>query len=495
MKLYDILSVLPFYRVHHDKNVTINHIQINHLQVEKNDIFICIKGYTVDGHDFAQAAVERGASVIIAERALYDIEQTVVIVPNTIRALAILTAKFYDFPSNKMQLIGITGTNGKTTTSYLIEEIMRNHNKKTGLIGTLHAKIDDETKELTNTTPDALQLQQIFHQMVDKEVDVAIMEVSSHALHIGRVYGCDFNIALFTNLSQDHLDYHENMTHYLRAKTLLFTLLGNTYTNNMKYAVVNWDDPAATYIMKHTAQHVITYGIKKDANIVAKQIELHASCTTFVLETPDGQVNIKSPLIGQFNVYNMLAAAAVAFVLHIPLLQIKMSLEHFTGVSGRFERVHIGQNFTVIVDYAHTPDSLENVLQTINEFKQGDVYVVIGTGGDRDRTKRPLMAQVATQYAHLAIFTSDNPRTEEPQQIINDMTKSLQCKNYLVIENRTKAIEQSIQLAKKNDVVLIAGKGHETYQEINGVRYPFNDREVAITAIKQKVNEHDMYDE
>lgn len=487
MKLVDLLVSLPL----HDVKETIDHINIRSLQVDsrsvkQGDLFICIKGFTVDGHDFATQAEKNGAVAVVAERDL-QLSVPTIIVPNTTRALAKLATKFFNDPTEQLQLIGVTGTNGKTTITYILEAIYQAYNKKTGVIGTIQMKIGDKSISIENTTPDAFQLQRSFYNMVEQKVEVAMMEVSSHALDLGRVAGCNFDIAIYTNLSQDHLDYHKNMADYLRAKTLLFSQLGNSYAqNNEKFAIINDDDPYRDAFIKSTTQNIITYGLTQRANIYATNIDLQPTQTSFTLHTPTAKVSITSELIGKFNVYNMLAAASAAYVKGIPLKTIKHALESISGVSGRFERVDIGQDYTVIVDYAHTPDSLENVLQTIEQFAQGNIYVVVGTGGDRDRTKRPLMADVAMKYSNYTFFTSDNPRTEKPEAIIDDMVSHLNDERFTVIVDRKKAIEEAIHRAKTNDIVLIAGKGHETGQEINGKIYPFDDREVAKEAIKRK---------
>lgn len=488
MKISDILSVLPVHQINRPiEDQRINQVQMDHRLIEPGDVFICIAGFTVDGHQFAAEAIEKGASLVIAERNLQLAKGLVAIVPDTGRALAMIASKYYDYPTTKYPLVGITGTNGKTTTSYIIDAIMKENKLKTGLIGTIQAKIDDVVIPIKNTTPDALALQQIFSKMANEKVDVATIEVSSHALDLGRIYGSDFDIALFTNLTQDHLDYHKDMADYLRAKTLLFSYLGNSYAGDPKYAVLNADDVHSEIIAKSTAQSIVTYGVENEADIRASDVVLDTLGTTFTLETMHGNLEMKSQLIGNFNVYNVLAAVTVAILLEVPLPVIKSAIEKFPGVDGRFERVQVESDYAVIVDYAHTSDSLENVLQTIKEFSEQKVYVVVGTGGDRDKMKRPLMAEVAVKYADLAIFTTDNPRTEDPEDILADMTNGIKHTNYTVIADRKKAITHAISLAQTNDVILIAGKGHETYQEINGVRYDFDDRLVAIEAVKMKV--------
>src|SRR5690625_309433 len=391
MKLLQLLTILPFYKTSSNiDELTIKGLEVDSRKVNQGDLFICIKGFTVDGHDYAVQAEKNGAIAIIAEREL-DVQIPTIIVDDSSRALSKIAVKFYKFPTESLQLIGITGTNGKTTITYILEAIFQTFKQKTGIIGTIQMKIGEKSMPIANTTPDAFQLQRSFKQMVDQSVDVAIMEVSSHALDLGRVAGCNFDVAIYTNLSQDHLDYHETMEEYLQAKMLLFSQLGNSYAQAQpKYAILNYDDPYFDKVKKSTTQTVVSYGLTDEAMIYASNIQLQPNYTYFDLHTPGGTVSIKSQLIGKFNIYNMLAAVSAAYVYDVPLAVIQQALENLSGVSGRLEQINEGQNYTVIVDYAHTPDSLENVLQTINQFTQGKVHVVVGTGGDRDRTKRPL---------------------------------------------------------------------------------------------------------
>ncbi|SDJ74258.1 UDP-N-acetylmuramoyl-L-alanyl-D-glutamate--2,6-diaminopimelate ligase [Sediminibacillus albus] len=489
MKLSEITKALYIYK----KTKSIEQIEITGLEmdsrnVKKGDLFICIKGFTVDGHLYARQAEAKGAAAIVAEKPL-DVSIPVIIVNDTTKAIAILANKYFEYPTQSLNVIGVTGTNGKTSVTYLLEAIFREHKHRTGLIGTIQMKMGEECFDVKNTTPDSLFLQKSFHQMLERNIDTVFMEVSSHALDIGRVYGCDFDVAVFTNLSQDHLDYHSSMEDYLRAKSLLFAQLGNTYDSERpKFAVINQDDVHHESLIKSTSQPVVTYGIDSEADIRALDVNLDANGATFILKTTDEEIPIKSKLMGKFSIYNMLAATAAALCSGIPLHTIKRALEATTGVSGRFEPVTVGQPFGVIVDYAHTPDSLENVLSTIRSFVKGKVYVVVGCGGDRDKTKRPLMAASAVKYADLSIFTSDNPRSEEPDAIIADMITGIETEKYRVIENRKDAIYQAVELADKDDIVLIAGKGHETYQQIKGDTLDFDDRLVAEEAIKNKIS-------
>ncbi|MEC2073004.1 UDP-N-acetylmuramoyl-L-alanyl-D-glutamate--2,6-diaminopimelate ligase [Alkalihalophilus marmarensis] len=486
MKLSQLTNVLRSYEWKNEGDPEITHIEMDSREVVSGTLFFCIKGYTVDGHDFAKQAVEKGAVALIAEREVKGVEVPTVIVQDTKRTMARLANLFYGDPTSKMNLIGVTGTNGKTTVTHLLEQMMNDADKRTGLIGTMYTKIGDVELKTQNTTPESITLQKRFKEMVDADVDTALMEVSSHALHLGRVRGCDFDIAVFTNLTPDHLDYHETMEAYLFAKGLLFAQLGNRFTEG-KVAVLNRDDEATNELLKMTTVDVLTYGVKNKADIMAEDIEITARGTTFTLKAGTESIEIEMKLIGMFSVYNALAAASAAIASDISLEKIKKSLEAVPGVAGRFEPVDAGQDYTVIVDYAHTSDSLENVLTTVREFAKGKISVVVGCGGDRDRTKRPVMAEIATKYADHAIFTSDNPRSEDPKQILDDMTYGLESSNYTVCVDRKEAIYQAINDANKDDILVIAGKGHETYQIIGANTTHFDDREVAKQAIEERV--------
>jgi UDP-N-acetylmuramoyl-L-alanyl-D-glutamate--2,6-diaminopimelate ligase len=485
LKLAALLSALPFYEPQADhEQININGLTIDSRDVESGNLFICINGALVDGHRFASQAEEQGAAAILAERPL-DVNVPVILVKDTLRASAALATHFYGHPSKEMRIVGITGTNGKTSMTYLLESIFRANAEATGVIGTIQMKIKEETYPVKNTTPDALFLQKGFRKMVDQGVDTAVIEVSSHALDMGRVHGTDLDVAVFTNLSQDHLDYHNSFEDYFHAKSLLFSQLGNTFDpNKPKFAVINTDDRYAEALIKSTAQPVCSYGIEKQADIMATDIELAANGTSFRLHTPKGEATINSKLMGKFNVYNMLAAVGAALCSGVPFETICSALCETTGVAGRFEPVAAGQRFGVIVDYAHTPDSLENVLTTIKSFVKGKIITVVGCGGDRDKTKRPLMAGTAVQYSDTAIFTADNPRTEDPHAIIEDMIAGLDEQAYVVVPERAEAIKRAVAIAEADDIVLIAGKGHETYQIVGDQVLDFDDRLVAAEAIK-----------
>jgi UDP-N-acetylmuramoyl-L-alanyl-D-glutamate--2,6-diaminopimelate ligase len=470
-----------------NNNPFISSIEMDSREVIKGTLFICIKGDHFDGHDFAEQAIEKGAVAIISQKDL-DLPVPVVKVSDSRRAMAVLADTYYNQPTQKLHLIGVTGTNGKTSTTHIIEKIFRDHGLRTGMIGTMYMKIGEKVLDTKNTTPESLKLQKTFAMMVDEKVDTAVMEVSSHALDYGRVHGCDYNIAVFTNLTQDHLDFHKSMDDYRRAKGLLFSGLGNHFDyNKPKFAILNNDDLSSEEYKKSTAATVITYGIDKNSDIMAKDIKMTSAGTVFSLITPIGKESIKTQLVGKFSIYNILASVAACLYSNIPLKTIIRSIGELAGIPGRFELVHEGQGYSVIVDYAHTPDSLENVLTTVKQFAIGKVSVVIGCGGDRDRTKRPLMASIATKYADCAIFTSDNPRSEDPIQILREMEVGAEG-NFQTIIDREEAISFAIKQAEDNDVIVIAGKGHETYQIIGENTLDFDDRLVAAKAIKERMN-------
>ena len=488
MLLKDLLFPLLLVRTVGDDNIEITGMTADSRKVKEGYLFVCLPGFTVDGHDFAQKAAEQGAVAVLTEREL-PLPPSVVqaIVPDTRRAMALVADMFYGSPTRQMKLIGVTGTNGKTTTTHLIDRILRDQAKKTGLIGTIHMRIGDEVEEVKNTTPDVLELQHSFRRMLDIDTEYAIIEASSHALEMGRLRGCNVHTAVFTNLTQDHLDYHVTMDNYRFAKSLLFAQLGNQYdVKMMKTAVLNADDEASELFAKVTPARVVTYGIDKPSDVRAENIQITSRGTSFVVQSFAGSIEMNLQLMGKFNVYNALAATAVALAEGISLEEIKRSLEAVQGVNGRFEAVVAGQDFAVLVDYSHTPDSLENALVTVKEFAKGRVFCVVGCGGDRDRTKRPIMAQIATKYADISVLTSDNPRSEEPAAIIADMAAGLAAvedSRYVQIVDRREAIQYAIRHAQPNDCILIAGKGHETYQIIKDQVLPFDDREVAKEAI------------
>lgn len=472
-----------------DETLEIKSITQDTREITAGSLFVCISGALFDGHQFAKEAVEKGAVLLIAEKKI-DVDVPVIYVANSNRAMAILADAFYEQPSHDLRIVGVTGTNGKTTITHLIDQIFRDHDEVTGVIGTMYRRIGDEIFETKNTTPDSLTLQKTLAEMRKKHVTTCAMEVSSHSLVQGRVWGTDFDIAVFTNLSQDHLEYHHTMEEYAHAKSLLFSQLGNVYqADKPKFAILNVDDPVGRDFQKMTAAEIMTYGIEEEADFKATSIKITNRGTSFDLNFSEKIYPVHLQLAGKFNVLNALAAIATAYVAGIELESIIRSLESIAGVRGRFELVQGEQDFAVVVDYAHTPDGLLNVLNTINEFKTADVYCVVGCGGDRDKTKRPKMARIAMDHADHVIFTSDNPRTEDPEMILKDVVAELASdENYQLMVDRRLAIEEAVKQAKAGDVVLIAGKGHEDYQIIGTTKHHFDDVEEAKKAIEKFAN-------
>ncbi|MGM0522719.1 MAG: UDP-N-acetylmuramoyl-L-alanyl-D-glutamate--2,6-diaminopimelate ligase [Bacillota bacterium] len=490
-ELQTLLKRLPYvYRIINESNPVITHITTDSREVKAGALFSCVKGYTVDGHDFAKQAYEQGAVALLVEHEVKDVPLVQIKVKDVFRVLSFLANAMYDYPTNDMHMIGITGTNGKTSITYILEEIFRQNKARTALIGTIQMKIGDKSYPIKNTTPEPSYLFNSFRAMREAHVDHCMMEVSSHALEEGRVRGIDYDIAVFTNLTQDHLDYHPTMTDYRLAKERLFQQLGNRYDpDHPKYAIINGDDAYADHFIQATSQPVVTYGLSKASDLYATDIKLSATHTQFTLSGMIDDVTITSKLIGKFNVYNMLAATATALKSGVPIGVIKKALESIPGVKGRFQSVQTSSDYSVIVDYAHTPDSLKNVLETVQTFTKGKIYCVVGCGGDRDKTKRPLMAHVSETYSDVTILTSDNPRTEDPKAIINDMEQGLESTNYVVEVDRKQAIQRAIDLASPSDVILIAGKGHETYQIIGRETYPFDDYQIAHDYLEQRLGD------
>jgi len=474
-----------------DPDREIGHVCYDSRQVEEGSLFVAVPGYKTDGHKFIGQALSRGAAAIVIENSRYKSpDYSWLQVPNARKALADLSDAVYGFPGSRLNIIGVTGTNGKTTTTNLITSILEEAGHKPGLIGTIYNRISREIIPVRHTTPEAPDLHRLLLTFLEKGANYAVMEVSSHALELSRVRGMEFDVAVFTNLTQDHLDFHRTMEEYLAAKGKLFGGLGvKPVKQRRKFAIINCDDPHARELMEMTSAPVITYGVKTTADVRAENIEITAKGARFVLKYTDRAIPVKIKLTGLFNVYNALAAIAVGLVEGIKAETIIGALERISGISGRFEIVEEGQEFTVIVDYSHTPDSLENCLKTAKEFAEGRIITVFGCGGDRDKTKRPLMGEVAGRLSDLCIVTSDNPRSEDPQDIINEiipgLVKSAQINRFFEIIDRREAIFRAVGEAGPKDVVIIAGKGHEDYQIIGSQVIPFDDREVAREALKK----------
>lgn len=460
---------------------TISGLAYDSRLVKPGDLFAAIRGTHQDGHQYAKDAVQKGAAALLVETPLENVSVPQVVAANARKALARIAAVFYHHPAEKLTLIGVTGTNGKTTTTYLCEAIFRQAGIKTGIIGTIQNKIGDKIIPCKNTTPESADLFQLFREMVDSGVKIAIMEVSSHALDQGRIEGIHFDTAIFTNLTQDHLDYHQTMESYFNAKAKLFE---SPALKPNGTAVINADDPYGQRLQKQMKARVITYGLRH-AEIQAGQIQLDWKGIAFHVRAPAGEFPIKMQLSGEFNVYNTLAAIGAGLSQNLSPETIRAGLERAQFVRGRFESVGRDLPFAVIVDYAHTPDGLENLLQSAKRLTKGKLIVVFGCGGDRDRGKRPLMGAIAERFADEIIVTSDNPRSEEPIAIIRGIEQGMK-KPHHVEPDREKAIGLALALAKPHDSVIIAGKGHETTQTFKDKTIHFDDREIAETYLEKR---------
>ena len=445
-------------------------------KVEKGFAFVCINGFTLDGHDFALKAEELGAAVIISEKPTGA--KCEVIVEDTHAAYAIMSAAYFGYPSKDLKLVGVTGTNGKTSVTYMLKAIIEQAGFKTGVVGTIQNLIGDEVVPSNNTTPDAYELNRLFAEMRDNGCQYAIMEVSSHALDQKRVYGVDFEVAAFTNLTQDHLDYHVTMDNYMLAKKKLFDMC--------KTAVINIDDEYSAGITQGIGAKTVTYSVKSnESTYSANGITLRPDGIEYELVGYNFIKHIKIKTGGKFSVYNSLCAAVCAMELGFDIDTVATAFEKMQGVKGRAEVVPTGKDFTVIIDYAHTPDGLSNILSTFKELKKGRLVCLFGCGGDRDAKKRPIMGSIAARLSDFVIVTSDNPRTEEPSLIIKDILEGMKNTKtpYTVIENRIEAIKYAVTNAKTDDIIVLAGKGHETYQILKTGKIHLDEREVVAEAL------------
>ncbi len=491
MILKELLSTIEVEKVDGSVEVQVEGIAFDSRKVRKRDIFVCLPGTKTDGREFIDEAVIKGAIAIVIPKdfdiPFFNVTTITVLDPRIF--LSKVSAEYYKHPSKSLRMIGVTGTNGKTTTTHLIDKLMQVKSKKeTGLIGTISYKVGAQDYPVEATTPEASTLHEAFNKMVEKKINYCTMEVSSHSLDWHRVDDCDFNIAVLTNITEDHLDFHKTFDSYLRAKTKLFSTLLKKEGN---YAVVNNDDKSASHIIGATKSEVITYAVKNNADIRSKNIKVTPTGASFIVETPWGSFPLAMKMTGLFSVYNALAAITVGLKEGLEFKDIKKVLEEVVGIPGRFEKVDIGQDFGVIVDYAHTPDGLENILSTVREFCPRDLITVFGCGGDRDRTKRSPMGKIALKYSDFAIITNDNPRTESPAQILEDVLKGIDKDKdkdrFEICLDREEAIKSAINRAKQGDVVVIAGKGHETYQIFADKTIDFDDREIARPFIKEKM--------
>jgi len=474
MKLKKILKNIDYLEIKGSKDIEISSITQDSRLASFNGLFIAKKGKNFDGSKFIDDAISCGTIAIITDifdPFLKNVAQVIVKDPNLIEAD--IAANFYEHPTKNLFSIGITGTNGKTTTNYLIKHILDKNNKNTALIGTIENILKDTKIQTKLTTPDSISIQKYLRQAVDCNLKYLCMEVSSHGLDQNRLKNIDFNIAIFTNLTQDHLDYHQTFENYRDAKKKLFDSL-----NDDAFSVINIDDENAKYLIKDTKSNIFTYSTKQKADLYASDIKHSLKGSYFTLNYQNEKIDLFTPLVGEYNVYNVLSAIAVSILLKIDLKKIKEDIKTFKSVKGRLEKVNNNKNLNIFIDFAHTPDALKNVLQTIKNLKNynSKIINVFGCGGDRDKSKRAVMAKMSENFSDISIVTSDNPRNENPQKIIDDIISGFSNSTNVVVEkDRKKAIEKAIKLAKAEDIIIITGKGHETYQIFENVTVEFDD--------------------
>lgn len=485
-ELKDILYKVSLTSSYGDMNSEVKGISFDSRKVKPGFAFVAVKGTLSDGHEFIQKAIDLGATTIICEKlpATINDKVTYVTVKNSALALGIMASNFFGNPSERLKLTGVTGTNGKTTTVTLLYQLFSALGYNVGMISTVENRIVDDVIPSTHTTPDPIQLNELLKKMVDTGCTHAFMEVSSHAVDQERIAGIKFAGALFTNITHDHLDYHKTFENYIKAKKQYFDEL-----NTDAFALVNADDKRGMVMLQNTKATKYTFGLKKMVDFKGKII----TNSIEGLELEVAGKNVWFKMIGDFNAYNLLGVYGAAVLLGEESDEVLTQLSNLKGAPGRFELVLPGSKITVIVDYAHTPDALKNVLETIAQFRTGteQVITVVGCGGNRDKTKRPLMASIACKLSDKVILTSDNPRDEDPMEIIREMQTGIlptEARKTLIMQDREEAIKTACMLAKERDIILIAGKGHETYQEIKGVKHPFDDREVATRMLKMIID-------
>ena len=487
MNLKSVLSGIEGLKAKGNLDMEIMGVAHDSRKVKEGYVFVAVKGYDVDGHNYIHQAIENGAKAIVVED-ISSIKQsglpeniTLVVAPNTREALAKMACNFYDNPSKKFNLIGITGTKGKTTTTFMIKSILEKSGQKVGLIGTVANYIGDKNLgESSRTTPESLELQELFAEMVKEKVETVVMEVSSQSLKLHRGDGCDFNIGVFTNFSEDHISEkeHPDMQEYFNSKLKLFDMC--------KKGFINIDDYQVAKVKKlATNCDIKTYGIDNSADLLAKDITVTNASVDFKVKIGQRNERVKTGIPGRFSVYNSLAAISVAGVFGIDAEKIKEALLE-VRVPGRSELVDNKKELTIMIDYAHSPESLQNILSAVKSYTRGRVISVFGCGGDRDPGKRPQMGEISGNVADFTIITSDNPRTEEPAEIVKEIEVGMKKTKgkYVTIVDRIEAIKYAINMANKNDIIVLAGKGHETYQEINGKKYPFDEREIIKKLMK-----------
>ena len=501
MTLQELLSSLDVVKTQGDLHADVVSITEDSRAVGPGSVFVAIQGVQQDGHEFVSQAFAQGAVAVVVDdrwsrnltEEIRPMDSALIHVRNSRKALGLMAAKLYGMPSQQLKMVGVTGTNGKTTVTYLAKSLLEAQGHRVGLLGTVGYVYGKEQRVASHTTPASVQLQEMLGEMVRAGTDVGVLEVSSHALELDRVAGCEFDIVVFTNLTQDHLDFHQNMENYFQSKLRLLTdYVENAQKSSPKRALVNADDSWASLILQHCPIPVWTFGIHTEADIQAEAVQLGMDGTTFEVKSPHGRMMITSQLVGEHNVSNMLAAIGIGLEMGMSLDLIERSLGSVSNVPGRFERIQEDQDFTVVVDYAHTDDALQRLLEAAQKVKQGRIITVFGCGGDRDTGKRSKMGEVAVRMSDRVIVTSDNPRTEDPYAILVDIEKGIEAVPreercpYRTIADRAEAIRAAIEAASSGDLVLIAGKGHEDYQILGTQKIHFDDREEARKALRQR---------
>jgi len=509
MELKRLIEGVEVKKIAGDTLKEIEGVDYHSKRIGKGFLFAAIRGLEADGHQFVEEAIQRGAEAVVSEEERDLSNRTLILVPNSRQALAKISSNFYGDPSSRLKLIGVTGTNGKTTTTYLLESIFKKAGCAVGVIGTINYRFGQKITPAPNTTPESLDLQRILGGMLAEGISHVIMEVSSHALDLDRVFGCQFDAGVFTNLTSEHLDYHKTLEQYFESKRKFFSDALLKSRKKGRFAVTNVDDPNGEKMVEGVDVSVIRYGLSPSCEITADRVASAFEGLSCRIRTPKGDFSIRSKLIGEFNLYNILAAVSVGIGMDLSLEVMKDGVEGLEGVSGRFEKVENTKGLHVIVDYAHTHDALERVLAGLTRIvksgivNRGKIITVFGCGGDRDRIKRPLMGEVAGRYSDLVILTSDNPRTEDPLAILDEVERGLKSlplrawsakevelwrseKGYYKVADRREAIRMAVRLAQPSDTILIAGKGHEDYQIIGKKKSPFDDRVEARKALEEK---------
>jgi UDP-N-acetylmuramoyl-L-alanyl-D-glutamate--2,6-diaminopimelate ligase len=482
LNLAELIGVIQTQKIERMVDAHVVSLTTDSRDVKPGTLFVAIKGYTVDGHDYAQQAEAQGAVAIVSER-LLDVTIPVILVRSTTRAMAELAGKFYDYPSEKMRMIGITGTNGKTTTTTIVRDVLAQLGRKTGIIGTVEVKIGDRVVPSRNTTPQSSELQAFFHQMQQEGVEDVIMEVSSHGLELGRVTGTDFDVAGFTNLTHDHLDFHKTFENYARAKGLLFAQLGQRLSDQ-KVAVLNADDETSAMFEMMTGARVLTYGIDQPADLQAKNITQTLQETTFTMVYQEQTIELTVQFIGRFNVYNLLLATGILLSIGYSLTEISNAITQIQPAKGRMQRLPI-EGYNIYVDYAHTPDGIEQCLKALVDVPKENIIFLIGTGGNRDVTKRPMMGQLASTYAGTVVITTDDPRFESYESITSGIASGMLHDQFVEIGDREEAVRYAASLARPDNIVILAGKGHEKYQIIGDEKTPLDEEQLVKEMIRQ----------